>query len=133
MPNRDKYHDVVIRALEKEGWRITSDPMTLYIPGQHLYVDLRAEKDEQTILIEVKVFDGYPSPVNYLGKSLGQYLLYQVMLKLMRRNTPIYLAVPLSAYESILSKPLASHALQQLDAKIIVYDPISEVIVQWTN
>ncbi|WP_421949438.1 element excision factor XisH family protein [Phaeodactylibacter xiamenensis] len=28
MSTRDKYHDVVKQALEKEGWTITDDPVT---------------------------------------------------------------------------------------------------------
>jgi hypothetical protein len=131
MPVDDKYHDNVVRALEKEGWRITADPMTLYVHGQHLYVDLRAEKDNQVILVEIKVFEGNASPATYLAQSLGQYLLYQVMVGLLRWNIPIYLAIPEAAYKGFLSKRVASTALNRLNAKLIVYNPINEVIAQW--
>lgn len=133
MPAKDKYHDSVVRALEKEGWEILADPLTLYIPGQHLYIDLQIQKESTTRLIEVKVFDGYPSQVDYLGNTLGQYLLYQVMVDLLDWDTPVYLAAPTSAFQGILSRPLARQALQRLHAKLLIYDPITEEIVQWID
>jgi hypothetical protein len=131
MPVNDKYHNNVVNALEKEGWQITADPMTLYIHGQHLYVDLRAEKGNQVILVEIKVFEGNLSPATYLAQSLGQYLLYQVMVGLLNWNIPVYLAVPEAAYKGVLSKRVAVAALKRLNAKLMVYDPINEVITQW--
>lgn len=47
MPRKDLYHDVVVKALESEGWLITDDPLHLSYGGRNLYVDLGAE--EQTI------------------------------------------------------------------------------------
>jgi XisH protein len=29
MPARDTYHDLVVRALEHDGWTITADPLRL--------------------------------------------------------------------------------------------------------
>ncbi len=50
MPNRDRYHDVVRRALEKDGWLITADPLRLRWGKRDMYVDLGAEK----IILAVK-------------------------------------------------------------------------------
>ncbi len=36
MPAKDIYHDVVRTALEKDGWAITADPLTLKI-GRRSY------------------------------------------------------------------------------------------------
>ncbi len=45
MPAKDKFHDVVKVALEKDGWQITHDPLLLRIQGiADMYVDLGAEK-----------------------------------------------------------------------------------------
>ena len=44
MPARDIYHDAVKRALVKDGWSITHDPMRLPWGRKDLYVDLGAEK-----------------------------------------------------------------------------------------
>lgn len=64
MPARDIYHDTVKTALEKEGWIITDDPLTLRFGGRQLMVDLgaehllAAEKEGQRIAVEIKSFAG---------------------------------------------------------------------------
>ena len=64
MPNRDRYHDKVRLALEKDGWLITGDPLRLRWGRQDMYVDLAAEKlllaikDNQQIAVEIKTFGG---------------------------------------------------------------------------
>ena len=45
MSAKDKFHNVVKTALQKEGWQITHDPYTLRIEGiADLYIDLAAQK-----------------------------------------------------------------------------------------
>ena len=44
MPAKDIYHNNVRTALEKDGWTITNDPLTLEIGERSLFVDLGAEK-----------------------------------------------------------------------------------------
>lgn len=44
MSRRDKFHDAVRQALEKEGWTITHDSLPLKIGTLKLEVDLGAEK-----------------------------------------------------------------------------------------
>ena len=43
MPRRDRAHQTVRHALEKEGWVITHDPLMLEYGGTNLYVDLGQE------------------------------------------------------------------------------------------
>ena len=31
MPRKDKYHQAVRTALEKDGWKITDDPLTVQV------------------------------------------------------------------------------------------------------
>ncbi|MFN6465680.1 MAG: element excision factor XisH family protein [Nostoc sp. DedVER02] len=38
------FHDAVKRALEREGWLITNDPLLLRFGGLDMYIDLGAEK-----------------------------------------------------------------------------------------
>ena len=40
---RDKYHWHVRRALEKEGWRITNDPLSFSVGEVDMEIDLGAE------------------------------------------------------------------------------------------
>lgn len=43
MPARDYNHEHVRRALEKDGWTITHDPLRLRVGVRDLYVGLGAE------------------------------------------------------------------------------------------
>lgn len=62
MSRRDRFHEAVKHALEKDGWTITHDPLPLNIGTLRLEVDLGAEKliaaqkDNQKIAVEVKSF-----------------------------------------------------------------------------
>ena len=64
MLRRDFDHDTVTLALQKDGWTITNDPLTLEYGGRNLYVDLAAEKpllaekNNQKIAVEIKGFQG---------------------------------------------------------------------------
>jgi hypothetical protein len=59
---KDIYHDTVRIALEKDGWTITDDPLTLWIGKRDLFVDLGAEKliaaerEGKKIAVEIKSF-----------------------------------------------------------------------------
>lgn len=43
MPAKDIYHNIVKKALIKEGWKMTDDPLVLQFGDTHLYADLGAE------------------------------------------------------------------------------------------
>ena len=45
MPTRDVYHLAVRTALEKDGWTITDDPLTVPTPGVDFHIDLGAARD----------------------------------------------------------------------------------------
>jgi XisH protein len=59
---KDFYHNNVREALEKDGWKITDDPLPVKIEGIGYEIDfgaeplLAAEKDEKKIAVEVKKF-----------------------------------------------------------------------------
>jgi XisH protein len=44
MSARDVFHEVVKRALQKDGWRITNDPLSFSVGGVNMSIDLAAEK-----------------------------------------------------------------------------------------
>ena len=43
MAAKDLFHDAVKRALEKDGWTITHDPLFISFGGVEMYVDLGAD------------------------------------------------------------------------------------------
>ena len=62
---KDKFHQQVREALEKEGWTITHDPYKIMIGRRRGYIDLGAEiigaeKGDQIIAVEIKSFLGVP-------------------------------------------------------------------------
>ncbi|MBN3885723.1 MAG: element excision factor XisH family protein [Nostoc sp.] len=43
MSARDKFHNVVKSALQKEGWRITHDPLLIRIENiTDMYIDIKS-------------------------------------------------------------------------------------------
>ena len=80
MPAKDIYHDTVKKALIKDGWTITHDPLRLGWGTDLLYVDLGAErlltatKKDEKIAVEVKSF---VSPLTlHLSKMLWVNISY---------------------------------------------------------
>ena len=134
MPVRDKHHEDVIQALEKNGWSIASDPYTIFLPERRLYIDLLIQSSDGTSrLIEIKTFNNMDSPLNYLANATGQYFLYRTALNLLEDVMPVYLAVPLVIYESFLQESLASHHINLMKINLVVYDVEQKVIIQWIS
>jgi hypothetical protein len=40
MPAKDTFHDQFVRALTKDGWTITHDPLALKVEETDLFLDL---------------------------------------------------------------------------------------------
>jgi|GEM_PF-126416 len=133
---RCMYHDAVRNALIKDGWTITDDPLILSIGKKDLFVDLGAEKliaaqkDHQRIAVEIKSFIGL-SRVNDLEKALGQYVLYGEIILDQQENRVLYLAIKQSAYEDIFEQPIGQLLLRRNIVKLLVFNEIEEVILEW--
>jgi hypothetical protein len=62
MSARDKFHEAVKIALQKDGWTITADPLFFRFGGVDVYIDLAAERiiaaerNGEAIAIESKAF-----------------------------------------------------------------------------
>jgi hypothetical protein len=132
MSRKDTFHDIVRRALEKDGWTITHDPLLLRYELGNLYIDLGAEKvlaaerEGQKIAVEVK-----NSAVSEFHTALGQFISYRILLAEQYPDYVLYLAVPLDAYTSFFAIQLAQGIIQSQQLKLIVYKPQQEVIDQW--
>jgi hypothetical protein len=135
LPARDRYHDTVKRALAKDGWTITAEQYFIKYYGRHFWIDIVAEEPEirQPILIEVKGFENLASPMDYLEAVLGQYLLYQAVLDDLSINIPLYLAVPSFAQQGFLSEPIGQVAIRKMAAKLLVFEPEAEEVVEWIH
>ena len=80
MPALDQDHHIVRHALEKDGWTITHDPLTLTVGQDRVHLDLgaerviAAEKGIRKIAVEIKMFRGL-SRVADLEEAIGQYVI----------------------------------------------------------
>ena len=136
MPAKDIFHDIVKSALQKDGWRITDDPLRLKWGIRELFVDLgakkliAAQKGESKIAVEIKSFVG-KSPINELENALGQYILYRNILEETESDRQIYLAIRESTYQEIFSEPIGTLTIQKSNLYLLVFDDKKEEIVQW--
>jgi hypothetical protein len=136
MPAKDIYHDTVKNALTKDGWTITHDPLRLQWGPKDLYVDLGAEhllaaaQGERKIAVEIKSFVG-PSLVTDLEHALGQYILYHDIMAHVEPDRVLYLAIRRTIFLDLFAEPIGRVLLDNRRLNLIVFDPRTEVIVQW--
>ena len=136
MPRKDIYHDIVVEALEDDGWTITDDPLQVSIGDTDLYVDLAAErvvgavKDEVKIAVEIKSFLG-ASKVNDLEMAIGQYNISRDVLAEVQPDRGVYLAVPRRVDKGVLSSPFGRLIVERQSLKLLVFDETKTRRLLW--
>jgi hypothetical protein len=136
MAAKDLFHDAVRRALEKEQWVITDDPLKIEIGGTKLEIDLgaeqilAAERAGEKIAVEIKTFLG-DSPVTDYHAALGQFLNYRLALELSEPDRNLFLAVPVTVHQAFFQREFAQLSVERYQIKRLIYNPVQEVIVQW--
>ncbi len=136
MAAKDRFHDVVKIALEKEGWKITHDPLTLKVdPVTDLHIDLGAEmligaeRESEKIAIEIKSFLGQ-SAINDFHTAVGQFINYRYALADLDPERELYLAISLATYEKVFIRRFIQSVIERAQINLIVYDTEKEVIVK---
>jgi len=134
---KDKYHQHVREALEKDGWTITHDPYFLAIGRRRSYVDLgaertviAAERGVETIAVEVKSFIG-SSDLDQFEDALGPFLLYLVVLSEKEPDRELILAVPSGFYERFFDDPVFLKIARHYGVNMMVYDIETKTVTQW--
>ncbi|HLO86624.1 MAG TPA: XisH family protein [Nostocaceae cyanobacterium] len=136
MAARDLFHNAVKNALVKDEWVITSDPLTITIDDVKLVIDLAAdrvlaaEKVGRKIAVEIKSFLNN-SEITDFHVELGQFLNYRLALQMQASDRIMYLAVPLDAFKSIFQERFIQEAIKVYQVKLLIYDPVHEVIQEW--
>ena len=136
MPAKDFYHDTVRTALEKDGWTITEDPLTLSIGSRSVYVDLgarkllAANKGELQIAVEIKSFIGN-SPVRELETALGQYLLYSQILEEQKSDRVLYLAISQTIYMDLFSEAIGEMIVRKNHLNLVIFNVQNKEITKW--
>ncbi|MBP5975653.1 fatty-acid oxidation protein subunit alpha [Brasilonema sp. CT11] len=136
---KDRFYKALKKGLEKEQWVIKHDPLRiLFTEEDEIRVDLLAqrllvaEKFGEKIAVQVKTFLSDSAFFDF-HIALGQYLNYRLILELNKTEYTLYLGVPIAAYESFFQHDLPKASVSKYQVKLIVYDPVDEVIVKWKN
>jgi XisH protein len=137
MPKKDTFHETVKTALQKANWKITDDP--LFVPTKsniNFFIDLGiekvigAEKDGQRIAVEIKSFDDESAFYSFY-EILGQYLIYEMALEEQKRQFELYIALSTEGYEKLDNAPIFKRAIQKYRLKFIIFEAISQTIMEW--
>jgi hypothetical protein len=133
---KDKLHDIVEIALNKDSW-INIQPLTLDYAGTDLNLDIIADKligAEQgnlKIAVEVKSF-GNPSVIYDFHQAVGQYLHYRMALSYLEIERVTYLAIPEAIYINYLTQPFFRDSLALHRVNLVTIDPSHQEIVRWS-
>jgi hypothetical protein len=133
---KDRFHDIVRIALEKEGWKITADPYEINVDDVDFEIDLAAEQllaaelEGRKIAVEVKSFIS-PSNVSEFHTALGQFLNYRDALEKIEPDRQLFLAVRVPIYESFFQRRFIVAAVERYQLRLVTYDVQQEVITRW--
>ena len=136
MSAKDIFHQSVCLALEKDGWRITNDPLHIKINDVEFYIDLgaerliAAEKAGQQIAVEIKSFLG-ASEVKEFHLALGQILNYRLALKQYQPERTLDLAIPKDTYEDFVSRQFIQDSIAEYKIKLLFCDSIKQEVALW--
>jgi hypothetical protein len=132
---KDRFHNAVRTALEKEGWTIIADPYEVSVGDVDFEIDLAAdmlaaERNGEKIAVEIKSFIGR-SNVSDFHTALGQFINYQFALEEFEPERKLYLAIPLTIYNSFFQRRFTRSVVERTQINLVVYDEKQEEIVQW--
>ncbi|WNZ43849.1 XisH family protein [Leptolyngbya boryana CZ1] len=133
---KDRFHQVVRTALEKEGWNITDDPYEINVDDVDFEIDLAAEqllaaeREGRKIAVEVKSFIS-PSNVGEFHTALGQFLNYRDALTQIEPDRQLYLAVREPVYTTFFQRRFIVSAVERYQLRLVIYDVQQEVFTQW--
>jgi XisH protein len=127
----------VKEALIKDDWLVTDDPLTLLSRAEGgISTDLGAEKiivaekGLTKIAVEVKSFLN-PSMIHDFLRASGQYNGYNIVIKRKQINRILYLAMPIFAYEKLISYEFIQDIIEDVTIKFILFDEKEKVIIAW--
>ena len=138
MPAKDRYHEAFVRALVKDGWIITHDPLAIKVGEMDLFIDIgaerivTAEREGERIAVEVKSFLGR-SVVQDVKEALGQFVLYEDALRLAPRHTDrvLFIAAHEPAHTETFGTDVGRLVMAMRRIRLVIFDPVEEVITQW--
>ncbi len=135
MPKYDTCHEQVMRALQKDGWRIVAEQSVIMAHKRKGIVDIRAAREingsrQQILLVEVKCFPDREDTTQELYTAIGQYIVYRAIMVQLTMNIPPYLAVPDEVFANTFDLSVR-WAINDSRVKLIIVDVEMEIIKQW--
>lgn len=121
MSAKDVFHEVVKKALQKDGWQITHDPLSFSLGGVNMSIDLAAEKliaaerEREKIAVEIKSFLEKSSAISEFHTALGQFINYRGALRRREPEHILYLAVPLTTYNTFFQLEDKNKEIERLE------------------
>ncbi|AUB40866.1 FdxN element excision controlling factor protein [Nostoc flagelliforme CCNUN1] len=128
MSAKDVFHEVVKKALQKDGWQITHDPLSISVDGVNVSIDLAAEKliaverEGEKIAVEVKSFLEKSSAISEFHTALRQFINYRGALRRRQPERVLYLAIPLTTYKTFFQLDFPQAMIEENQVKMIIYD-----------
>ncbi len=138
MPAKDKFHEIVINALQQQGWTITHDPYHIDLGFVDFYIDLGAERligatrDGEKIAVEIKTFLG-ASTISEFHTAIGQFINYRIALEEEDADRLLYLAVPLDIYKRFFKYTFIQTVIRRNQIPLLVYDIEKQEVAQWIS
>lgn len=136
VPARDLLHEAVKTALVRDGWTITDDPYRMKVGMRNIYVDLgaerliAAERGTERITVEIKGFRS-PSEIHDLEEAVGQFVIYERVLERIEPTRVLFLAVPEAKWQTLFQESLGDILLKTHTVRLVVVDPVQEVVTRW--
>jgi hypothetical protein len=92
---------------------------------------IAAEKQEQQIVVEIKVFGGL-SLITELEKTVGQYI-YRLFLTETNPKRVLFLAIAQDVHQDFFQRMAIKKIISAQQIKLLVFEPETEEIIQWIS
>ena len=137
MPSFDQCHNQVMRALQKDGWRVTEQQVPMKLGRRRVFIDLRATHGangsrQELALIEVKCFPDPQNTSQDIYTAIGQYILYRAMLRELELDISLYLSIPEVIYNDVFDT-IVQRAVAESQIKLVIVNLDKERVVRWSE
>jgi hypothetical protein len=74
-----------------------------------------------------------PYDINEFHRAVGQFNDYFVALEVVEPDRQLFLGIPEDVWEDFFQEPIIQRSLERIQAKVVVYNIVTETIVSWKN
>ncbi|MCB0846627.1 MAG: fatty-acid oxidation protein subunit alpha [Bacteroidetes bacterium] len=135
---RDIIHEAIREAIERAGWNVTNDPLTIDLTEDDTYfdIDLGAEREtsegvtQKVLAIEIKSFIR-SSVINAFHEALGQYLNYQAAIHEQGLDYELFMAISEDGWERLSSFKFIQRRIKQFKLQFILVNIQKKEITKW--